>query len=1208
MATNLTATLSIDTGPAISNLQKLHKETANVGDIKAAVKLDSGSVNKFVSDVKAATSGVAVKPVEIPVKPNEQGLTGWWTKMKARFTGEAGDAGKSAGNKFSDMFKASAADMKGALMGGLIGGGVAGAVSTGVSALIGGFKSAMELGQQFEQDMAALSAVTGVTGEALTNLGDMGRQLAKDFGGEASTQLAAFQGILSKFGPQLAGTPEALGEITKNVNILAKAGGLDAAQSMDTLANSMLQMGVNVEDADEAARESARFINVLAASAQVGAAEIPQVGEAFLQAGVAVKGSNVSFEEANAALQVLAAGGKVGSEAGIGLRNVLASLQKQSGEGEKALKKMGLSTKELGTTLTTQGVGAAMEKLNAGLATLGSDYERNAAMATIFGKENAAAAGMLAQGAGTIREWTAEITNTTAAYDQAATNMNTLGEMFNRMKSVVADFGISIYQGLSAVLVPVINIFKTVLGPVIQKTFASFQGYFSKLWAVAKPILMAIGGAIIANIVTSLTVTITAIGTFYDILSKVFDAVLRSLTPIIDMFRSWFGGMGEGVDIMKLFTDGLQIFAEIASEVGSVVGELAGIVVEVLVSGLDMLMAVLKPIINLFKGAKEETTGVGQAANKSGSFIDGLRKIFDNIKGTLRGVAVAFRETKNIIGEFFEALSSFNFAKIAEILAGSGERISRAYDRGFNDVVARAKEAREEAARAKAEAEAAAEVGAEAARTGAGAAGSTASALEKALKKYNDIKQAIATARKEEAARLEVLQKIGAITSEEAEIKLKEIDREAANKLFQQAQEIFKATVDKEGLFISTKIKLNKDETTNDIRQIFADLAPDVALSIKKITITPSVDLSNLAKELHALKIEPVKIDFVPTEDSFTKLSKQLSNSFIDAFGNIKWDALFEVPEDITNEAAKKVVEDARAGILSYQDAMGKLRDGATETESFYTRLQSAISGAYIEVLNANTKLIQDTTAKIASLASEREAIEADMGLSSEEKNAKLLDNNKETTKQTELMYSTLATATGAALGTILAGTEESGKALKKFAITIASSLVDVYVVPMIASYISTLGPFALPAAKAMAALLKAMLASVISGFKEGGYTGDGNDNAVAGVVHGREFVHTARVTKENRALFEHLHRGGQLHTWQGLPAILAKHNISMSSSAAHVTPLPVAGLEARLDGIAKQLRRMERISNKYSTVTVQADSSSVITQIDNSRWRAARA
>lgn len=47
---------------------------------------------------------------------------------------------------------------------------------------------------------------------------------------------------------------------------------------------------------------------------------------------------------------------------------------------------------------------------------------------------------------------------------------------------------------------------------------------------------------------------------------------------------------------------------------------------------------------------------------------------------------------------------------------------------------------------------------------------------------------------------------------------------------------------------------------------------------------------------------------------------------------------------------------------------------------------------------------------------------------------------------------------------------------------------------------------------------------STMSGFRDGGYTGDVGRNDVAGVVHGREFVHTAEKTAYYRPLFDFIH------------------------------------------------------------------------------------
>ena len=334
---------------------------------------------------------------------------------------------------------------KDAFTGGVIGGIVAQAGQV----LQQGLSDAIAAGTNFESALQSVSAVTGVTGAGLTDLGDRAKNLALQFGGSATTQLEAFQTILSKFGPGLANTPEALGAVSESVNILAKSAGLDAKASVDALSNSMLQFGVDASDPAKLAQESGRFINVLAASAKEGAAEIPQVAEAVLQAGVAAKGANISFEETNAAIQALAVGGKVGSEAGIALRNVIGLLIKQGGPGEEALQKVGLSAKTLGETLTTQGLSAALGQLQGGINKLGTDAEKAAFKATLFGTENASAAGILLNSVDSIKTMTTAITGTDEAFTQAAKNSDTVAARFDKFKAAIEVGLVNAFQSLA---------------------------------------------------------------------------------------------------------------------------------------------------------------------------------------------------------------------------------------------------------------------------------------------------------------------------------------------------------------------------------------------------------------------------------------------------------------------------------------------------------------------------------------------------------------------------------------------------------------------------------------------------------------------------------------------------------------------------------------------------------------------------------------
>ncbi len=333
-----------------------------------------------------------------------------------------------------------------------------GLAANGIQQVAGALGDVVKVGVEFDDTLKAVGAVTGASAEVLTDLGNRGRSLALTFGGSASDQLKSFQGILSKFGAQVADSPAALSKMAESVNILAKAGGIDAAQAMDALTDTMLQMGLVTGDANKDAENSVRVIDALASSAQIGAAEIPDVAASMLQVGVAAKGANLSVEATAGALQVLAVGGKKGSEAGIALRNVLGLIQKASGPAEETMKKFGTSSKELGQILTTQGLGPALEKIRAGMNKLGSDAERNAALMTIFGTENSAAAGILLENTGNIKDFTTKIEDAVklgaagaaGAVQQANINMQSAGAVISRIKARVEDTFVGITQAVGS--------------------------------------------------------------------------------------------------------------------------------------------------------------------------------------------------------------------------------------------------------------------------------------------------------------------------------------------------------------------------------------------------------------------------------------------------------------------------------------------------------------------------------------------------------------------------------------------------------------------------------------------------------------------------------------------------------------------------------------------------------------------------------------
>jgi TP901 family phage tail tape measure protein len=592
--------------------------------------------------------------------------------------------------------------LSGGILGGVLGGGIAGVVTQAVGAVTEGIKKVVEIGQEFETGMASLSAVTGATGPLLTELGENAKGLAKQFGGSVTDQLNTFQVTLSKIGPQLANSPQDLAKFAENVNLLSKTdSALGAAGAVDALTASMLQFGIDVNNSAEVAKESSRFINVLAASAGVGSASVSDVAAAIGVVGSTAKNANQSFEETNAALQVLASKALVGAPAGTALTAVINKLQGATGPAADQLKGMGTSVQELGQILTTQGIGAAMAKMREAMDTLGSTSEKNAFLTQFFGETGLNAANALLGGADKLKEFTEGVTGTNAATEQAATNMNTLGERISRAKAGLEVFAIGAFDAVKPFingLFDAFDLLRSTLGPVLSKTFDSLKGVFERLLTVVKPILALLGASIITNIVGAITVSQTILRTLYDVAIKIFDGIVNALKPIKEAFESAFGSIGEGIDPVELFTEALNILTTVISEAGAFVADLAGVIVEFTSIPLRLISEGVAFLVGLFGSQSKETKNVADATTKAQGPIQLITKFFDNLRGTMAGVTAVVREVGTVLVEFFTNLKNLDFDALGRLWETLGGRISGAYDKGFNGAVDAIRKARDETA------------------------------------------------------------------------------------------------------------------------------------------------------------------------------------------------------------------------------------------------------------------------------------------------------------------------------------------------------------------------------------------------------------------------------------------------------------------------------------------------------------------------------
>lgn len=541
----------------------------------------------------------------------------------------------------------------GSLTGVLAGGGIA----AGIAAIGGGIAYAIDKGMEFETQLASLSSITGVSGAGLTDLGEKAKTMAAKFGTDASANIDAFKTILSKLGPDIAKSPEALNSMAESVNTLSKATGDDPGKATEALTGALLQFGVSLDDPVKAADAMAVAMNVLAAGAKEGASEVPDVAAAINVAGVAASKSKVSFEETNSAIQILAAGGKVGAEAGTSLRNVLNKL----GEGRflpkdtaKELAKAGVDINKLGDTSLT--FSERLRELN--------KISSDAALTTKLFGTDAAAASILIKGAnGSMDELTQKLTGTNTATEQAKINMATFGETIARIKSNIDNFAIDFYGGMQQVF----GFIGSVVGPSLSRLYGTWSGVFTRIWAVVKPILGVIVGGIIANISGMITVVTEVLNIAYGVVESVFNAIAKAVEPVFNAFKEagaviaealGFGDKAGGsIDFMQTFQNILTGMGDAIRFVSDLISGALAIAIEYLFKPLQAVGQVIGFVISkVMEWVKESgilkaiIDGVTATVDFFKSVIDSIVGAFNSVVATVQDVSKFWEDMTGIVG------------------------------------------------------------------------------------------------------------------------------------------------------------------------------------------------------------------------------------------------------------------------------------------------------------------------------------------------------------------------------------------------------------------------------------------------------------------------------------------------------------------------------------------------------------------------------
>jgi TP901 family phage tail tape measure protein len=315
-------------------------------------------------------------------------------------------------------------------------------------------KKSVEVFNQFEEKVDNLSSLTRLEGEQLQWLSDKAKETSISLietseGNIRIKQSAdAIVDAYTKVGsqrPELLKNKEAMHEVTQDAIILSEAAKTQLQPAVEGLTMAMNQLGLGAD-------QSRRIINTMAAGSLEGAGDIPYLTEAYEKSGTSARLMGISVEQLTGVIEGVAPSFSEARVAGTSLDRVLLKMKENN----------------IGYVDGQFNMIAAIEELE-------KRYKSGESAADIFGNEHAKMGEILVLNKNDIIKYTAAVTDTQVALEQASKNTSN-----NAAKLAQAQNRAQLYRiELGEKLAPVMTNF-TSTGAMALKVLSAMVDLFSK--------------------------------------------------------------------------------------------------------------------------------------------------------------------------------------------------------------------------------------------------------------------------------------------------------------------------------------------------------------------------------------------------------------------------------------------------------------------------------------------------------------------------------------------------------------------------------------------------------------------------------------------------------------------------------------------------------------------------------------------------------
>ena len=262
--------------------------------------------------------------------------------------------------------------------------------------------------------------------------------------------------------PELLTDKEALNAVTVETMRLSAAAKMGLKPAVDATTTALNQYSAGADQA-------AKYVNVLAAGSKFGSANVEQQAASILKAGTAAASADVPIEQLVGSIETLGEKGVKGEIAGTGLKKFFLTLQ--TGASSTNPKVVGLTT---AVENLKKKVDEAEKKRAGGGA---------AFLKKMFGEEGFSIASIISSNIDKLKEYTAAVTDTDVAMEQAAINSDTLAASKAQFKNKLIETGNALIEKINPSLGILVSWQTKLIGtlPGVIDFFVKYRGTITTL-------------------------------------------------------------------------------------------------------------------------------------------------------------------------------------------------------------------------------------------------------------------------------------------------------------------------------------------------------------------------------------------------------------------------------------------------------------------------------------------------------------------------------------------------------------------------------------------------------------------------------------------------------------------------------------------------------------------------------------------------------